>query len=123
MGEHADFVLSNLPPTWRCRVTLGDTDAHAPLHEQRRTRRDDGSVGVLELDHQAVRDRLSDYLEESLSEGEHARIREHLDSCPSCQAFSRTLERVVELAAQLPPRRLSDQAKRDLLDQVRAAAQ
>lgn len=97
-----------------------DRDIQAP-HERRGTTRDDSSVGVIELDHVAVRERLSEYLEESLSESEHERIREHLEACPSCRAFRNTLDRVIDLAGQLPARRLPDEAKRDLLDRVRDA--
>jgi predicted anti-sigma-YlaC factor YlaD len=69
-------------------------------------------------EHAAVRDRLSDELEGSLSASEQEGIRRHLDACPSCRAFRTTLRRVVELAEQLPRPRLSEQARQRLVERL-----
>lgn len=97
-----------------------DREVQASLPERPGTRRDDRAVAVVEMDHVAVREHLSEYLDGGLSEGEHARLRDHLESCPACRAFGNTLERAIELTNQLPARRLPDEAKRDLLSRLQA---
>ena len=99
-----------------------DIEVQAPVSERPGTRRDDRAVAIVEVDHLAVREHLSEYLDGALSEGEHERIRDHLEACPACRAFGNTLERVVELTNQLPARRLPDEGKRDLLSRLKAEA-
>jgi anti-sigma factor RsiW len=60
--------------------------------------------------HAAVRSRLSDYLDGSLPPAEVDDIRLHFDSCAACQAFWRTLRRLINTAGQLPRRNLMSQA-------------
>jgi hypothetical protein len=99
-------------------VTYSDRDVEGLHRQQRAAIGRDTRVGVIELNHADVRDRLSDYLDGSLSPAEQERIRQHLDECESCRAFRNTLGRVVEVLHELPRRRLSDEAKRRVLDQV-----
>jgi predicted anti-sigma-YlaC factor YlaD len=73
-------------------------------------------------EHAAVRDRLSDELEGSLSSSEQEFIRRHLDACPSCRAFRRTLRKVIELSEQLPRSRLSASARQRLAEQRKVPA-
>ena len=73
-------------------------------------------------EHAAVRDRLSDELEGSLSSSEQEFIRRLLDACPSCRAFRQTLRKVVELSGQLPSPRLSAQARRRFVEQLKVPA-
>jgi anti-sigma factor RsiW len=65
-----------------------------------------------ESTHAAIRLRLSDYLDGSLPPEELDDIRQHLDSCAACQAFWRTLLRVITTTGQLPTLRLPQSAKR-----------
>ena len=97
-----------------------DREVQASLPERPGTRREDRAVAVVEMDHVAVREHLSEYLDGGLSEGEHERIRDHLEGCPACRAFGTTLERVIELAGQLPGRRLPDEVKHGLVSQLQA---
>jgi anti-sigma factor RsiW len=60
--------------------------------------------------HAAVRSRLSDYLDGSLPPAEIDDIRQHLDGCAACQAFWRTLLRLINTAGQLPRRGVLSQA-------------
>jgi anti-sigma factor RsiW len=69
-------------------------------------------------EHAAVRDRLSDELDGSLSASEQESLRRHLDACPSCRAFRQTLRKTVELSEQLPRPRLPAETKRRLVEQV-----
>jgi hypothetical protein len=105
----------------RCRVTYSDRDVEALPRQQRAATSHDTRVGVMELEHPDVRERLSDYLEGSLSPAEQGRIREHLEACEDCRAFRNTLGRAVETLGELPRRRLPDEVKRRVLDQVEAA--
>ena len=54
------------------------------------------------MDHPAVRDQLTEYLDSTLGQGDRARLERHLVSCASCGAFTRTLGRTVALAQHLP---------------------
>jgi anti-sigma factor RsiW len=64
--------------------------------------------------HAVIRSRLSDYLDGSLPAAELDDMRRHLDSCASCQAFWRTMLRLINTTGQLPRRQLSP-AERDHL--------
>ena len=71
--------------------------------------------------HAAIRARLSDYLDGSLPPSEVADIRQHLDGCAACQAFWRTLLRVVNTAGQLPRRHLPQAVQERVQAQLDAA--
>jgi anti-sigma factor RsiW len=73
-------------------VTRTEPDSQAPPCERVSS----------ESTHAAIRARLSDYLDGSLPAGEVDDIRQHLDSCAACQAFWRTLLRVITTSGQLP---------------------
>jgi predicted anti-sigma-YlaC factor YlaD len=104
-------------------VTHRDKDVEAPFRQQRAATSHDTAVGVIELEHAAVRDRLSDFLDGTLSPGEQERIRQHLDLCEPCRAFRNTLGRTIEVLGALPRRRLPDEAKRRILDQLKVTAE
>ena len=70
-----------------------------------------------ESNHAAIRLRLSDYLDGSLPPDEVDDIRQHLDSCAACQAFWRTLLRVITTSGQLP-RRSPLKAAKERLDGI-----
>ncbi len=54
------------------------------------------------MNHEALRERLSAYLEEELEESERVRVEEHLESCPDCRREYRELRHVVDLLRRLP---------------------
>jgi predicted anti-sigma-YlaC factor YlaD len=83
---------------------------------------DDAANSLAELDHARVRDLLSDYLDGTLAPADGERIDRHLDRCQACRAFRNTLHTVIDVAAQLPSPRLSDEAKRRIVDQLKAAS-
>jgi anti-sigma factor RsiW len=87
-------------------VTQTERDSQAPPRERVPS----------ESNHAAIRARLSDYLDGSLPPHEVDDIRQHLDACAACQAFWRTLLRVITTAGQLPRRSLPTAAKERLLD-------
>jgi anti-sigma factor RsiW len=65
--------------------------------------------------HAGIRARLSDYLDGSLPAAELDDLRRHLDSCAACQAFWRTLLRLINTTGQLPRHSLTQAAKEHLL--------
>jgi len=103
-------------------VTYTDRDTDVTLCERPATLRDGASTSAVDKavdgQHTAVRDRLSDYLEGSLPPADVAGIRDHLDVCSPCRAFWSTFRRTVEATRLLPTHRLSNDAKRHLLEQV-----
>jgi anti-sigma factor RsiW len=89
-----------------------------PLHEQGRTTRNDSSVELLEVQHADVRSQLSDALDGSLPATDAARVADHLETCGSCRAFARTLERTIALVRELPPHELPRGARQRLLERI-----
>ncbi len=65
------------------------------------------------MNHNAVRRRLSAYMEERLSARAHAQLEAHLDACPACREELYALERTVQLLrgldAEEPPANLAAQ--------------
>lgn len=80
---------------------------------------DSTSVGLAEMDHFAVRGRLSDYIDGSLSESEAEQLREHLSGCRACRAFHSTLQETVRLAGGLPRPQLQPGAKRRIAERIK----
>jgi anti-sigma factor RsiW len=71
--------------------------------------------------HAAIRARLSDYLDGSLPTPELDDMRQHLDSCPDCQAYWRTMLRLINTTGQLPRSSPSPSALERMLAQPDAA--
>ena len=78
-----------------------------------------GSVGVAELTHVEVRDRLSDHIDGTLSEPERRRVDGHLAGCRDCAAFRATLEATVRAAERLPRPTAPHGTGPRILDRVR----
>lgn len=78
-------------------------------------------LDLIERTHSDVREVLSDYLDGTLGPSERERVREHLDDCEACRAFLETLRRTVEETGQLPQRKLPAEARRRVLDRLKAA--
>ncbi len=55
------------------------------------------------MTHEQVRERLSDYIEGSLSEEEHGLVEEHLTTCDSCRAELDALEKTLSMLSSLAP--------------------
>jgi len=72
-----------------------------------------------DFDHRAVRELLSEYRDGTLRAPLANDVRAHLERCPSCRAFLRTLEATIEATGHLPPHRLADGAKRRIADRLR----
>jgi hypothetical protein len=70
------------------------------------------------FDHQAVRELLSEYRDGTLRAPLANDVRAHLEHCPSCRAFLRTLEATIEAIGHLPRHRLADGAKRRITDRL-----
>ncbi|HYX67728.1 MAG TPA: sigma-70 family RNA polymerase sigma factor [Terriglobales bacterium] len=70
---------------------------------------------------------LSDYLDDALDETMCDALEKHLDGCHPCEAFLTSLEQTVEQCRQFQPghpaRKLTAQARRELLDKYRSALQ
>jgi anti-sigma factor RsiW len=88
------------------------------LHEQGRATRNDSSVELLEVQHADVRSQLSDAQDGSLSATDAARLTGHLETCASCRAFARTLERTIALVRELPPHELPRTARQRLFERL-----
>ncbi|MCC7105078.1 MAG: zf-HC2 domain-containing protein [Chloroflexi bacterium] len=74
------------------------------------------ATGVAEVTHADVRDRLSEHLDGDLTASNQERIKAHLDLCPSCRAFLRTLQATRDLTARIPASPLPDAARKRLLE-------
>jgi anti-sigma factor RsiW len=79
-----------------------------------------GSVGIAELTHTTIRERVSDYLDGSLDGSDRQRIEDHLDACRACSAYLATMRKTVSLLGQLPPGTAPPGVKAALLEQVRS---
>ena len=75
-----------------------------------------GPIGVADVTHETVSGQLSDYVDNSLSERDRARVDAHLCSCPPCRAHERTLRATVRALAELPREQAPPEAKRRLLE-------
>ena len=73
-----------------------------------------GRTGVADVTHEAIRDQLSDHLDDSLAERDRDRVDEHLRTCRSCRAFERTLRATVRAVASLPREPTPDSARERL---------
>ena len=78
-----------------------------------------GSVGVAELTHAEVRDRLGDLLDGTLSESERRRVEGHLAACRVCAVFLATLKATVHATQQLPAPTAPSGSRARILDSVR----
>jgi anti-sigma factor RsiW len=72
--------------------------------------------------HAGIRARLSDYLDGSLPTLELDDMRQHLDSCPDCQAYWRTLLRLINTTGQLPRRTPSPSLRERMFAELDATA-
>ena len=81
-----------------------------------------GSVGVAELTHADVRNRLSDYLDNSLAQSERHRVDGHLAACRSCSAHLATLRATVRVAETLPRPKAPMHTRARILEAVRHEA-
>ena len=58
---------------------------------------------------------VTDYLEERMAPAERARFEEHLAACPGCQAYLEQLRVTVAALGRLPPERLTETVREDVL--------
>ncbi|TMF02293.1 MAG: zf-HC2 domain-containing protein [Chloroflexi bacterium] len=80
------------------------------------------AVGVLEPTHAEIRSRLSDYMDGSLPDSDQTEISRHLDECPDCRAFWRTLVEVIHATGQLPRHQLTPGASQRILQQLASSS-
>lgn len=80
------------------------------------------AVGVAEHDHSEILDQLSEYMDGSLSAGDTERVQQHLDGCGRCQAFYRTLLKVVSATRQMSGEPLGEEDRRRLIGDTLNAA-
>jgi anti-sigma factor RsiW len=81
-----------------------------------------GSVGVVELTHADVRDKLTDYLDDALPVSDRRAIDRHLQGCRPCAAFYATLRATVKVADSLPRPSAPRTARARILDRIREEA-
>ena len=81
-----------------------------------------GSVGVVELTHADVRDKLTDYLDDALSASDRRAVDRHLQTCRPCAAFLATLRATVQVAEHLPRPSAPRTARARILDRIREEA-
>jgi anti-sigma factor RsiW len=81
-----------------------------------------GSVGVVELTHADVRDKLTDYLDDALSASARRAVDRHLQACRPCAAFLATLRATVQVAEHLPRPSAPRTARARILDRIREEA-
>jgi len=99
-------------------VTQIHRASEVSLHEQGHVTRNDSSVELLEVQHADVRSQLSDALDGSLPATDAARVATHLETCASCRAFARTLERTIALVGELRPYELPGAARQRLFERL-----
>lgn len=58
--------------------------------------------------------RLSEFLDGELTEELCQEIQTHMEGCEPCQAFSRTLQRTVDLCRQLPSKPFPEEIRQKL---------
>ena len=78
-----------------------------------------GSVGVAELTHAEVRDRLSGHIEGTLVDADRRGVDAHLAGCRDCVAFRATLKATIEATDRLPRPTSPRGARARILDQIR----
>jgi anti-sigma factor RsiW len=96
-----------------------DDDVELSVHHTASRGADSTSVGLAEMDHRAVRERLSDYAEGSLSPAETEQVREHLAACAACRVFQSTLQETVRLTGGLPRPQLPGGTKRRIAERIK----
>ena len=79
-----------------------------------------GAVGVAEVTHETIRDQLSDYLDNSLTEFEWRRVHGHLERCSACRAYEATLRATIKAVGALPRVQAPASAKRRLREILQA---
>ena len=73
------------------------------------------AVGVAEVGHVQSREQMSEYLDRSLPDRERTRLDAHLQHCPPCRAYLRTLCATVQSVGSLPRQAAPDSIKQRLL--------
>jgi len=63
--------------------------------------------------------RLSEYMDGELPDDICERIDGHMEDCPPCQAFLRSLENTVRLVEDQQPPRLPDDIRQSVLDALK----
>ena len=97
-------------------MTHADREIESPPRGAREVNGAELSVHASPPDHVEILDQLSEYLDGSLSSAEAERVQQHLDGCERCQAFWRTLQKVVAATRQLPADELPKATRRRLID-------
>ena len=59
---------------------------------------------------------ITDYLEETMQEGERRRFEAHLDECPYCANYLEQMRQTIALTGRITPASLSPDAERELLE-------
>lgn len=93
-------------------VSFFDSEVEQAMEPRSRA----SAVGVAEIGHETIRDQLSEYSDDSLPDGERARVEEHLARCRACRAYRATLEATRRAVAALPRATAPASAKERLLD-------
>lgn len=78
-----------------------------------------GSIGIAEVTHELVRGRLSEYLDDSLSERDRRRVEGHLAACPPCTAYLNTLRATVRALGVLPAPKAPSGIRARIVEQAR----
>ena len=78
-----------------------------------------GSIGIAEVTHELVRGRLSEYLDDSLSERDRRRVEGHLAACPPCTAYLNTLRATVRALDLLPAPKAPSGIRARIVEQAR----
>ena len=76
-----------------------------------------------EADCPEVRQHASDYLEGDLSPRLQKRVERHLEWCPQCPKFIRTLQATISSLRALPRRDAPDSLRQRILDETRSSGE
>lgn len=72
-----------------------------------------------DLDCNELVELVTAFLDRSLDPETERRVADHLAVCDSCQQYLDQFQRTIRLLGELPPERLSDDSRNELLDAFR----
>jgi anti-sigma factor RsiW len=93
-------------------VSFLDSDVDRPMEP----RSAGTAVGVAEATHEAIREQLSEYQDNTLSGSDRRRVEDHLLRCDPCRVYDATLRATRAALASLPLEQAPARAKQRLRD-------
>ena len=77
------------------------------------------TVDVEQLSCRELVELVTDYLEDALTEADHARFEAHIARCDGCGVYLEQIRQTIDMLGHYPVEALSPEAERDLLEAFR----